>query len=173
LSEPTTGSSVTLTAPTSNSNCEENAVLELVKNAGTSEEVVVDSLAVSYNCSTYGKNAYIDVLTRDSICEMPEAYCKGIDYSTSTLYNWGFPSRLAYNFKCDGTQGVRSNNYWCSGAGGVHYEDCSKFKSFCAERNAYCDELQAPLPVDTRTDAMKQAGCCPAALHQYNLDADN
>ena len=167
------GPSVTIDAPIANPGCEWNATLEMVENAGTPGEEIFGSKDLTFNCVTGTQSAYVTVLSWDNLCDMPEAYCRAYDYKTGTLYDYQTGNRPAYNFNCAGQQGAINYQYSCNGGSGVHFPDCSTYESFCIERTAYCNDYQSVLPLDLRTDAMIQAGCCPDIFFELDLEANN
>lgn len=148
------------TAPSSNTNCANNATVQLVCNGK-----VMASLAIAINANTGVFVAYQLGINPTSQC-IPDANCPG-PFCTCPA-----PSCLIENcsftlnsYKCDGTL------YGTSAPVG-QVSGCAGLPGTCAGVKVANDNNNNPHTyvwwvsnvADVRTGAMKTAGCCPAAL---------
>jgi len=155
---PTTGTTVEYTAPTTNANCSSNPTITVTDCCGNSGQV---SLAV--NCYTLGGTALkVDDVIMFCCYELVNPDCAGLQYDSRSCYR-------NRTWDCDGSlildTGIWGSWYCPSGAGVCPAPRPCENNCACNEQsNQVCIDHINPLSgitQDNRTPAMKAAACCP------------
>ncbi len=161
---PTTGNSVTYTAPSSNAGCTSNPVITISAGGG-----VCDTLTLAINAVGGTDVSYV---VASGECNFGGA-CSGAGCPQPgdpiSCGTWSAPvycGAWRALYKCDGT--YISANYCVTSGGG----SAINYTGNCTTKTSGCDNCQTFNGItssctgvtDTRSVAMKAAGCCPAQL---------
>ena len=158
---PTTGTSVTYTAPATNPNCLQNSIITL----GV-EGQVCDSLQIAVNAISGNAVAFVYASGDCPFGGLSEWIPNGCG---SPGNSWYCGAEM-YRYNCDN---IYLGHSCCVDAGGGCAYNYNPPFTGCAEKTSRCVNCQTWNGIlvgcgagrtDTRSDAMKAAGCCPAAL---------
>ncbi len=147
------------TAPSSNSNCENNAVISLLCNG-----LVVDTLEIAIHAPNYATSLAYEF----------HGACEQGCFQTWLGYYWNCEYRYWYDktvYHCDGTVHSGPVETGCGNAsGGCQYWPCvegikavADGGAACVAAGGCCNTYTQGI-VDVRSDALKSSGCCPAGL---------
>jgi len=162
-----TGWMVTYTAPATNLNCTENPTITLTDCCGVSA-----SISMAVNCYTGDTIALtLDNFTQCWCCEMVNCgICGWCSICCGWYEHWGWNcAGVLKNHTYPGgrdscaTCGTAAESAFCTSCGGWSEVDCPpNTRCIGSQKNACCGYTgNFGLLVDVRTQAMKDAGCCP------------
>jgi hypothetical protein len=175
LSDPTSPSGCTYTAPASNENCEQNPTIAL-----SCDGVVMDTLDIAVNGSSNTTNpayrqavgfsefqCYFESNTCKWVCAVAGSFYYNCDGTFLSAYSSGVGYLPRYSCGSGGGMGVGGA---CDAYYGVNC--CSSTSPWCeSKKDQYCTACSTAAEAtallggaDLRTAAMKTAGCCPAVL---------
>ena len=152
----TVGRAVTYTSPATNPNCANNANIKLYCNG-----MYQDSLSLSINQDGSDYNAY-------RIISGIASYCRS--YFLGGYWHCSFATHYTQTYiRCDSTIRSTSEQVLCDADGGCQYFTCAALEAnhdSCCGSNygGDCEAYASSLYADLRTDAQKEAGCCPSLL---------
>jgi len=158
------GERVTYTAPDSNPNCENNPTIEVSCNSE------VGSITIALNSCYEDARAYwLWDTWKHEECEMigcgtqfcgpyhPDE-CRYHSHFTATAYSYKCTGEIFYHTVCD-TFSCGSGGGWCCSD-----NPCSDLRTEIENCMFKHKGLIFGVPLDVRTEDMKQQGCCPEAL---------
>jgi hypothetical protein len=150
LSDPTSSSGCTYTAPASNANCEQNPTIAL-----SCDGVVMDTLDIAVNAA--GSGAWAFRTWTGKRCQQVAYWLVNV-YITNTVYDC---SGAVVFGPCEaGAQlSDHPNTVTCEDAWNRIW-----IAAACGANADTFNNLEASSPVDLRTSAQKAAGCCPLQL---------
>jgi hypothetical protein len=166
------GLTTTYTAPSSNdSGCSNNATITLKCAGNTVDtlEIAVNAYAGAEKAYTVGRGSTCDHIYSHGFAASPgcaQIACGAATDGYDILYR-----AFMDNYKCDGTAFATATDI-CTGSqctavcDGVGSDDCAANKTACEDdcNTTAAVTVNCTDTVDTRSPAMKAAGCCPGAL---------
>lgn len=154
---PTTGTTVTYTAPSSNVNCDSNPIITLTCGGNVVDTVQIAVNQVTGSYAAYQINGECEQGCRQlwsGMCEYYYQYAQTKYTCSGNVYSG--PSVV----------GIKA---FSTGCNDTNYPDCTNLKVSCDKtgtcvRAGGCCNTFTVGTTDLRTAAQKTAGCCPAQL---------
>jgi hypothetical protein len=156
LSDPTSPTSCTYTAPATNANCELNPTITL-----SCDGVVMDSLSIAVNAAGSGSAAYYkNVWVSGGVPSCPSSNETCLHAGASYLPTYIFRYYEREYFYCDD---VSVGEPTCAG------KICGDESCICPDCGVIMagecsDAIRNHTEIDNRTPTQKANGCCPAGL---------